>query len=520
MTRRTPSRRNRTTAAAAAGALAVAGVLVAGSPAAAAPGTGAGCDNRNNNTVAKLLECVTVEGVDRHLTALQQIAEANGGNRASGLPGYAASAGYVEQQLRAAGYQVTQQSFDFPFFQLDASSLARLGEAPATYEQGVDYAPMTYSGSAAVEGTAVPVDVDSATSGCEAGDFPADVAGQVALVTRGTCSFQVKAENAEVAGAAGVVIVNDGTTPEREGLLNGTLGGPGVGIPVVGTTAALGAELAGAPVALEVQAVSEFRQTTNVLAELPGRTSDDVVMVGAHLDSVPEAPGISDNGTGSAAVLEVALRMAKTKPTNTVRFAWWGAEELGLLGSEHYVTSLDDQQRARIAAYLNFDMVGSPNHVQFVYDGDQSTFPSPLASDGSAAIEDVFRGYFAERGLPIEDTAFDGRSDYLAFAEAGIASGGLFTGADGVKTPEEQALYGGVVGEPYDPCYHRPCDDLGNVDREVLEVNADAIAYATLTLAFSTETVNGAPGRPVPGSRAAAGGGAATAPGHAGDRAA
>jgi Zn-dependent M28 family amino/carboxypeptidase len=245
---------------------------------------------------------------------------------------------------------------------------------------------------------------------------------------------------------------------------------------------------------------SETRTDVNVIAELPGTNDDNVVMAGAHLDSVTAGPGINDNGSGSAALLETALMMAKVKPQNTVRFAWWGAEESGLIGSTAYVEGLSAAERDRIALYLNYDMVGSPNYIFMVYDADQSTFQAPVAVPaGSVAIEDLYESFYTLVGEPYDDTAFDGRSDYQAFIEAGIPSGGLFTGAEVVKTAEQAAIWGGTAGEQFDPCYHLACDTFDNVNLHALEVNSDLIAFAQLTFAYSTESVNGVPGKKVPG---------------------
>jgi Zn-dependent M28 family amino/carboxypeptidase len=224
-------------------------------------------------------------------------------------------------------------------------------------------------------------------------------------------------------------------------------------------------------------------------------------MAGAHLDSVTEGPGINDDGSGTAALLEVAQNMAKSNGENTLRFGFWAGEELGLLGSTDYVTGLDPAERDRIALYLNFDMIGSPNYVQTVYDSDQSTFPADGVTipDGSIAIEDLFESYYTSVGEPYDDSAFDGRSDYQAFIDNGIPSGGLFTGAEEVKTAEQQAIWGGTAGEQFDPCYHAACDTYANVDLHALDVNSDLIAYAMLTYAYSTESVNGVPGKQVPG---------------------
>nr|WP_253905929.1 M28 family peptidase [Arthrobacter sp. H5] len=202
-------------------------------------------------------------------------------------------------------------------------------------------------------------------------------------------------------------------------------------------------------------------------------------------------------------MLAVAEAMTKVKTANKVRFAWWGAEEQGLLGAEHYVSDLAASgELAKVGPYLNFDMIGSPNFGRFVYDGDNSAFPvGPGAAEGPAGsgqIEQDFHDYFASENLPSGETAFSGRSDYGPFIAEGIPAGGLFTGAEGIKTEEQAALFGGVAGMAYDSCYHAACDDTGNVSIESVDQMSDAIAHLTLTYAMSTVDVNGA-GEPVKG---------------------
>jgi len=503
--------------------------LIASAVPAAAGAAPPGCKNRTNTTYQTLLECVTLEGVRAHQAAFQGIAENSDdpvypGTRAAGTEGYAASVDYVAGLLEDAGYEVTLDPFDFTF--VFPAFLQQLTPVNEEYETGA----FTGSGSGDVTGTVIPVDINlvpprASTSGCEAADFAGlDFSGpnDIALVQRGTCNFGDKAFFAEQAGAEAVIIFNQGNTPDREGLIvadasSRTDGTPVQhGIPVVGASFAQGVDLSQAGSTAHVVVVpSETREDFNVIAELPGKTTDNVVMAGAHLDSVTEGPGINDNGSGSAALLETALMMAKIKPENTVRFAWWGAEEEGLVGSEAYVAdqvtngTIDD-----IALYLNYDMVGSPNYVFFVYDGDNSdgvgAGPGP---DGSAAIEELYEGFYESRNLPYKGTDFSGRSDYGPFItpEVNIPSGGLFTGAEGIKTAEEAALWGGTAGIQYDPCYHIACDTFAGTGSGpgstppgrgliALEINSDLIAYAQLTFAFSTETVNGVPGRIVPGS--------------------
>jgi Zn-dependent M28 family amino/carboxypeptidase len=519
MTNRSGSSRRRSTRIA---LVAVLGLLLAALlplPAAVAASKDA-CDNRTNNTYQKLLECVTLDGVREHQAQFQKIADNNNdpfypGTRAAGTEGYADSVDYVAGLLRAAGYRVTLDPFEFQF--VFPAVLEQLTPPPpATYETGT----FTGSGNGDVTGNVIPVDINltgtrDTTSGCEAADFAGlDFSGpnDIALIQRGgppapapVCTFAVKAVNAQAAGAEAVIIFNQGNTPDREALIVGTLvpSPAPITIPVVGASFANGVALARPGSTAHVRVLpSETRTDVNVIAERPGTNDNNVVMAGAHLDSVTAGPGINDNGSGSAALLETALMMAKVKPENTLRFAWWGDEEGGLVGSTAYVDGLSQAEKDRIALYLNYDMVGSPNYIFMVYDADQSTFPPPAGVPipaGSTAIEDLYESYYTLVGEPYDDTQFSGRSDYQAFIEAGIPSGGLFTGAEVVKTPAQVAIWGGTAGEQFDPCYHEVCDTLDNVDLHALEVNSDLIAFAQLTFAYSTEAVNGVPGKKVPG---------------------
>jgi Zn-dependent M28 family amino/carboxypeptidase len=236
-----------------------------------------------------------------------------------------------------------------------------------------------------------------------------------------------------------------------------------------------------------------------VIAERTGKNDENVVMAGAHLDSVIDGPGINDNGSGSAALLEAAEQLAGVKFRNTVRLAWWSAEESGLVGSTNYVASLSDEELARIALYMNFDMVGSPNYIFMTQDADQSSFPSAIVPDGSPAIEDLFESFYTLMDEPYDDAAFDGRSDYQAFINNDIPAGGLFTGAEVPKTAEQAGIWGGTAGLPFDPCYHQACDTFANNNDHALAVNADIIGASILTFGYSTQSVNGVPGDKVPG---------------------
>jgi Zn-dependent M28 family amino/carboxypeptidase len=455
------------------------------------------CSNRSNPTYERLLECVNAAGAYRHLEAFQAIADANGGIRTSGTPGYDASVDYVADRMEAAGYDVSIQPFEFQaFIELSPSILEQVAPPPTG---PIDNTVFSYSGTGDVTAavTALPAAPADPTPGCEAADFAGFAAGNIALIQRGTCSFAVKATNAYNAGASGVVIYNN-----QPGVINGTLGSDfTLDIGVTSVTQAAGEQLDATPglvLRLKTDTFRGIAETYNVFAETRVGDPDNVVMVGAHLDSVDKGPGIHDNGSGSAALLHVAEMMSKVEVENKVRFAWWGAEEFGLVGSDHYVDNLSDEERTRIALYLNFDMIASPNYVRFVYDGDGSAF-GLAGPAGSTQIEELYEDFYASLGLAWEPTQISFRSDYAAFFDFGIPFGGLFTGAEGIKTDAQAEIFGGTAGIAYDPCYHLACDTIDNINMEVFDVNLDAIAFTTITYAYSTESVNGAPGRPVPG---------------------
>ncbi|MFI6758317.1 M28 family metallopeptidase [Micromonospora sp. NPDC050417] len=480
----------------------VVGVVVAAPPAQATHGSGA-------LRSWQLRKAVTANGVLHHLKELQKISDRNAGNRASGSAGYDKSVDYAEKVFRKAGYRVTRQAFDFQTFLINSpSELERISPAPGDLEHRI----MSYSGSVDVTATAsVPA---GDPLGCVAADYgPANV-GTIVVVSRGTCPFGQKATTAAAAGAAAIVMYNN-----VPGGLAGTLGNTFTAdFGAVGVSQALGQELvaqvpAGLTLRVHTDTYRGMATTENIFAESRWGNPNNVVMAGAHLDSVPEGPGINDNGSGSGALLEIAEQMRRTHPKNKVRFALWGAEEANLVGSTYYIANLPQAERDKIALYLNFDMIGSTNYVRFVYDGDNSAFPpgtgSAVGPPGSGAIEALFHNYFASQGLASAETPFSGRSDYGPFIAAGvdIPSGGLFTGAELIKTEAEAAVYGGTAGQAYDPCYHQACDTIRNVSKRAIDEMSDAVAHAVITYAFDTRSLNVPASGPASGSTAPAGGG-------------
>jgi Zn-dependent M28 family amino/carboxypeptidase len=428
----------------------------------------------------RLVADVTGPGAYAHLAELQRIADAKGGNRALGTPGHDASVAYVADTLRAAGYDVQTPTFTVRRFSVQGERLTVDGVA-------VPVSALRYSPATAAGGLTGPLAV-VAREGCEPADLAAVTAGSVALVRRGTCTFAQKVTAAAGAGAAAVLVVNTADEPLERASLGETTTGV---VPAGGLSRADGEALAGragAPVVLELATALESTESRNVVAQTRTGNPDEVVVAGGHLDSVPEGPGVNDNGSGVAALLETAVRLGGSPGvTNAVRFAFWGAEEAGLVGSTEYVRTLSDADRSRIALYLNLDMVASPNTAYLVHDGDNSdgdgAGPGPA---GSAAVERTLVDGLGAAGVTAGGTGFSGRSDYGPFIDAGIPSGGLFTGAGEIKTPEQAQRFGGTAGEPYDPCYHQGCDRIEAVDRTALDRNTDAVAAAVARFALST----------------------------------
>jgi Zn-dependent M28 family amino/carboxypeptidase len=458
------------------------GVLLAAGAGGAAGERTAEPRARSAVPVRALERAITPRRLRAHLAALAAIANRNGGTRAAGTSGYSQSVAYVARQLRAAGYRPRLNRFQFLFFrETQPTVFERVAPGSRRYERGPDFITMRYSGGGNLTAQVVPVEPTSASSGCEDSDFAGFRRGAVAVMRRGACPFSQKARNAEASGAAAALIANDGS-PGRTAPISATLFGSAQ-IPVMVISSEVASELTRLAQAgtVHVRIVLSVRTTlaraANVVADLPGRRSG-VVLLGAHLDSVASGPGINDNGSGTALVLEVArqARRLRIRPRHGLRFAFWGAEELGLVGSTSYVQSVSATRRSGIRGVLNLDMVGSRNFGRLVYSGDGQP-------PGSLRIENAFRAYFAARGLAVEEASLGGSSDHAAFARAGIPVGGLFTGADDLKSAELARRFGGSAGQAFDACYHKACDTVANVDLGVLHQMADAAGVVAVRLA-------------------------------------
>jgi peptidase M28-like protein/PA domain-containing protein len=377
-------------------------------------------------------------GISEHLRALRAAAQRGGGTRAAGSPGDAATARYIAGRLRAAGYRVSEQVFRVPLF---------LERRPPRVSglRRAQLLTLTFSGSGTAAGPLRKVGL-----GCTRADFAGVGRGDVALARRGVCTFSSRARLAQRAGARALLVISDRGAP-----FSGSLGGPGVRIPVLAVSTAAGRELAGrSRVRVRVDAISEMRRTRNVIGEIGPADAARVYMAGGHLDSVVAGPGLNDNGSGVAAVLEVAEQLASRPLAGgaALRVGFWAAEEIGLVGSRRYVDRLSRAERRRIKAYVNLDMVGSPGDAKAaVYAGD--------GADGRA-IEAALR-----KGLPpgAPEERLGGASDHASFDAAGVPVGGIFTGLD--------------------RCYHRSCDRIGNVDAALAASAARATAGALEALA-------------------------------------
>jgi len=434
----------------------------------------------------ELRAAVEPEGIQQHLDDLLEIAEANDGIRAAGTSGYTASVSYVADELRAAGYEVTVDEFTFPFFIETAP--AQLTANDQTFVGADHLHALIFSASGDITAPVVAVAVSDdgqpiGSGGCDRDDWVDFPVGAVAVVGAGPCARRQMVDHAQTADAAALIVSSPAYEPGS--LRRPTLRTPdGIDIPALYASGPAGAALrqaaaAGTSVHLSVRTLIEDRVTANVIAERPGigpgNVADEVVMVGGHLDSVLDGPGINDNGSGTMTILELAQQLAELEPTpRTVRFAFWSAEELGLYGSRDWVGRQSDDQLHAIVAYLNLDMLASSNYGRFVY-----------AAAGIADSEEItaaFEAYFETVGLAYETLDLGGGSDHAPFDDALVPNGGLFSGGSELKSDAQKELFGGEAGEPMSPCYHLACDTMDEIDETALDEMSDAAAHVLMLL--------------------------------------
>lgn len=445
-----------------------------------------------------LRAAIDVDDILIDLARLQAIADEHGGNRAAGTQGHVASATFVGDELRRAGFEVEVQPVTIPAFAQDAPSTLAIETAAApAFEDLRDFKAMLFSASGDVTAKVVALGFDPTAQpgdqngiGCSAADWAAVPAGVIVLVQPGPCRRYDVVLHAQSVGA--LAVVTSYTDWLRDEIRRPTLVEPDdIRIPVLGATHAVGLALAkaamdGDQVALTTRTTVTRVQSANVIGETPGGDPAHVVMIGGHLDSVIDGPGINDNGSGTMAVLEIAREvaaLAQASPTDgevkwKVRVAFWTGEEIGLFGSAAYVQALTAESVGVIEAYLNFDMLGSTNGIRTVYDGQGTSQPT-----ASGAITTLFKQALEAEGLAWQPEAVGAVSDQFPLDQAGIPVGGLFSGANEHKSVTQAGLFGGTADAPGDPCYHLACDTIENVDAVWLQQMARAAAWVVGALA-------------------------------------
>jgi Zn-dependent M28 family amino/carboxypeptidase len=451
---------------------------------------------------AALRDAIDIDAISADLDRLQAIADGHGGTRAAGSDGHAASARFVADQLRTAGFDVELQQVELPVFRQTApSTLEITGASAIAYEDVHDFKAMLFSASGDVTAPIFALGYNPAAApgdtggfGCESGDWAGVPSGVIVLVQPANCRRHDVIVQAEAVGAVGIITAYPAWA--RDAVLRPTLIEPAdIHIPAIGVTGAVGNALdvaanAGSEVHLATHTSSDMGSSPNVIAETPWGDPAHVVMLGGHLDSVIDGPGINDNGSGTMTVLAIARGLAELhrsgSPTGQawkVRVAFWTGEEIGLWGSRAYAQDIPD--RESLEAYLNFDMVGSANGVRDVYDGAASS----RAAEG-LVITRLFTRALDEAGLSWQTIPLGGSSDHFSFDLAGIPTGGLFSGANEVKTADQAALFGGDADVAEDVCYHLACDSSSHIDATLLAQLAHAAAWTAGALASGEVDLN------------------------------
>jgi aminopeptidase Y len=453
-----------------------------------------------------LRDALDVDGITTDLRRLQDITDRHGGTRPAGSDGFRAAADLVGEQLRSIGFDVRLQDVELPVFtQTGPSELEITGTGARAFEDIHDFKAMLFSPSAELTAPlyALGYDPDAAPGdsgglGCSPGDWLNVPAGVVVLMQPGSCRRHDAVVQAQIAGAVGVITAYPAWG--RDGVLRPTLLDPSdIRIPVLGTSGSVGnalndAAVADASVHISVRTSTVTGTSVNVIGESPWGDPGHVLMLGGHLDSVVDGPGMNDNGSGTMTVLGIARALAATARNGSgtatpppatwrVRVAFWTGEEIGLWGSRAYVSSLPP---GTVDAYLNFDMLGSPNGVRDVYDGASSSRPTE-----GVRISGLFSRALDEAGLLWQAVPLGGSSDHFSFDQAGIPTGGLFSGANELKSRDEATLFGGTAGAAEDPCYHLACDTLDRIDAKLLGELARAAAWTAGALASGEVGLSG-----------------------------
>jgi len=486
------------------------------------------CATQVNDTPSKLIACINQKDLWNIMQKFQAIADANPSpadghpSRNSGEPGYKASADYVAQVMRDAGYSVQLQQYKFTYYAYTATPVfSEVSPTAHTYSLGVEWGPGQTTGSAnaplqAAGGIILPpTEQTSSTSGCTSADFSGFVAGRIALIQRGGCNFGVKVLNAQAAGASGVVIFNEGNPGRTELLVGSMVDGndnpiiPTIPVAFVDYATGLGfynqIQSGTAPVmSIDIQAlVDPNRDDWNVIADSKGGDVNHTVVVDAHLDAIYGA-GMLDNASGSATILDIAQQLKNVNPLNHLRFIWFGGEEIDLLGSAYYINTLSNNDLSHTVYDLDADVTATPNYIIGVLDpaapdffggAVTNSFPNRVYKP-SLIARDYAVQYFDSVGLNHEFLAPSG-TDAINFNNVGIPASGLLTGQDCCKTQQEVNLFGGYLGNyegnipSFDGgCVDNPfrwCDNLSNNVPAVLTFMTKAFAQMVVQMAYDTK---------------------------------
>jgi Zn-dependent M28 family amino/carboxypeptidase len=494
-------------------ALAIAIVLLAMSSASVLePAAASNCTMRTNPTEDRLLSCIQTDALWRHLKAFQKIADENPGaqghgNRNTGTSGYRASVAYVARLMREAGYEVTIQKYPWQKFEvLGAPEFAIDGKRVPKRDWTV--ARLSGSGSVAAQVEALPLD----SGGCAADEFRGFVRGRIALLLPGACDLDLQVTNAEAAGATAIILYNDpadamapmGGKGHTDGRAYQAMLASPAGIPVIGVVShRLGAELVAlyrsghAPrMRISVHTARKSATDYNVIADSPHGDPNHVLVLDAHLDSIHGA-GILDNASGSATILEIALNLAHTPTRNQLRYIWFGGEEIALLGSRYYTSTLPRRERRKIAFDIDVDVTATPNFDVLIADPGHAhnvkKFPANVVPESQIGNE-AFIHYFNSVGIASRIARFgNDDTDSNPFSRVGIPNSGILTQQDCCKKNWEVGIWGGYLGnyEGKVPgrnggCVDQPgrwCDNLSNNDPFVLTFVSKAAAAVTLKLA-------------------------------------
>jgi hypothetical protein len=429
---------------------------------------------------------ISEEGLRARLEALATAMEGSDRYRAVGSTGYDRAAVFVEQELRAAGWTVTADAYDAAAFVDEGGSSLEVGGRSFGVE---GLRPLVFAPPGDVDGPIVPIDwdpkaADRTGEGCavtQYGDLPANA---IVVVRPGDCLRRDQVIAAQQAGAAAFVAVYPAAPAGvvyRPTLIEPRfMEIPAAAVSREAAEVLVAAAARGETAHLVTRARAERAPTRSVIAELPGSEPGPVIMLGAHLDSVIDGPGINDDGSGVAALLEIARALGGTRPRATVRLAFWSGEEVGLHGSFRYASALSTEGARAILVYANVDMIASPNGFAGVYD-------EPGAPAGSTAARDLLTSAVERAGGTPVGVDLGGGSDHYGFAEAGVATAGVFSGASDPVSAEQAAASGAVAGRPADACYHQPCDDIANANLGLARVLAAGLADFTLRVANNPE---------------------------------